>query len=146
MKKNYESPVDMLLDDDCFDNIILVDENGKETEFEQLAVIPTDEYDYAVLQPVTKMDGVADNEVLVFLIDADNDTLVLEKDEKTVKEIFDEFQSPDRRCACDCNEAQCGVEKYQLCADSSDNALFRAGRGSKLFDLRISQRRRSKTL
>ena len=93
MKKNYESPVDMLLDDDCCDNIILVDENGKETEFEQLAVIPTDEYDYAVLQPVTKMDGVADNEVLVFLIDADNDRLVLEKDEKTVKEIFDEFQS-----------------------------------------------------
>ena len=39
------------------------------------------------------MDGVSGDEVLVFLIDADNDRLVLEKDEKTVKEIFDEFQS-----------------------------------------------------
>ena len=93
MKKNYESPVDMLLDDDCCDNIILIDEDGKETEFEQLAVIPTDEYDYAVLHPVTKMDDVTDDEVLVFLIDADKDRLVLEKDEKIVKEIFDEFQS-----------------------------------------------------
>ena len=93
MKKDYESPVDMLLDDDCCDNIILIDEDGKETEFEQLAVIPTDECDYAVLHPVTKMDDVTDDEVLVFLIDADKDRLVLEKDEKTVKEIFDEFQS-----------------------------------------------------
>lgn len=88
-----KSPIEMLLDDDNTDNLILFDENNRETEFEQIAVIPLDERIYAILKPVTEVVGVNDDEALVFVIEEidDEDCLVIVDDQKIVDEVFDEY-------------------------------------------------------
>ena len=88
-----KSPIEMLLDDDNTDNLILFDENNRETEFEQIAVIPLDERIYAIPKPVTEVVGVNDDEALVFVIEEidDEDCLVIVDDQKIVDEVFDEY-------------------------------------------------------
>ena len=88
-----KSPIEMLLDDDNTDNLILFDENNRETEFEQIAVIPLDERIYAILKPVTEVVGVNDDEALVFVTEEidDEDCLVIVDDQKIVDEVFDEY-------------------------------------------------------
>ena len=88
-----KSPIEMLLDDDNTDNLILFDEDNRETEFEQIAVIPLDERIYAILKPVTEVVGVNDDEALVFVIEEidDEDCLVIVDDQKIVDEVFDEY-------------------------------------------------------
>ena len=88
-----KSPIEMLLDDDNTDNLILFDENNRETEFEQIAVIPLDERIYAILKPVTEVVGVNDDEALVFVIEEidDEDCLVIVDEQKIVDEVFDEY-------------------------------------------------------
>lgn len=36
-------PIEMLLDENCSENIVLYGENGKPMEFEQIALIPLEE-------------------------------------------------------------------------------------------------------
>ena len=53
--------LDILLDEDNEDPIKLFDENGKEYKFDQVALIPLDEKLYAILKPIDKIKGVADD-------------------------------------------------------------------------------------
>ena len=69
MDKEQRSQIEMLLDENNTENLKLYDENNKETEFEQVAVIPLNEKIYAILKPVTKIVGVNDDEALVFVIE-----------------------------------------------------------------------------
>ena len=80
-------------DENNNENLKLYDENNKETEFEQIAVIPLNEKIYAILKPVTKIVGVNDDEALVFSIEEidDEDCIVLVDDEKVVDEVFKEY-------------------------------------------------------
>ena len=89
----YVSPVEMLLDPDNSDNIILYDEENRETEFEQVAVIPLNEKIYVILKPVTNIAGVADDEALVFVIEEidDEDTLVIVDNEPIIDAVFEEY-------------------------------------------------------
>ena len=89
----YVSPVEMLLDPDNSDNIILYDEENRETEFEQVAVIPLNEKIYVILKPVTVIAGVADDEALVFVIEEidDEDTLVIVDNEPIIDAVFEEY-------------------------------------------------------
>ena len=82
-----------LLDENDEDPVTLYDENDKETEFEQVAIIPIDEKIYVILKPITKIEGVADDEALVFVIDEidDEDMLVLVDDDKIINEVFDVY-------------------------------------------------------
>ena len=61
--------IDRLLDENDEEPVTLYDENDKETEFEQVAIIPLDEKIYVILKPITKIEGVADDEGLVFVIE-----------------------------------------------------------------------------
>lgn len=90
-EKEYKDPIDMILDPDCEENIVLYDEEDKETVFGQVAVIPMNEQVYVILSPVTPVEGVAEDEGLVFVIEEvdDEDVLSLVTDEKTVNEVFD---------------------------------------------------------
>lgn len=85
------SEIDKILDDNNCENIVLYDENNKETEFSQIAVIPSDEKIYAILKPITQIDGVSDDEALLFVIDEidGDDCLILVDDQKIIDEIFD---------------------------------------------------------
>ena len=93
MGKEERSQIEMLLDENNNENLKLYDENNKETEFEQIAVIPLNEKIYAILKPVTKIVGVNDDEALVFSIEEidDEDCIVLVDDEKVVDEVFKEY-------------------------------------------------------
>ncbi|MBQ2864840.1 MAG: DUF1292 domain-containing protein [Clostridia bacterium] len=93
MSKEERSQIELLLDENNTENLKLYDENNKETEFEQVAVIPMNEKVYAILKPVTKIVGVNDDEALVFVIEEidDEDCLVIVDDEKVVDEVFKEY-------------------------------------------------------
>ena len=88
-----KSQIDLLLDENNTENLKLYDENNKETEFEQVAIIPIDDKIYAILKPVTKITGVNDDEALVFAIEEidEEDCLVIVEDEEVVDKVFDEY-------------------------------------------------------
>ena len=86
--------LDILLDEDNDEPITLIDENEKEVRFDQVAIIPLKEKLYAVLKPIDEMEGVADDEAIVFLIEETEDgdaELVIETDEPTAIKVFDEY-------------------------------------------------------
>ena len=91
--KEEKSQIEMLLDENNTENLKLYDENNKETEFEQVAIIPLDEKIYAILKPVTKIVGVNDDGALVFVIEEidDEDCLVIVDDEAVVDKVFKEY-------------------------------------------------------
>ncbi len=84
------SVVEMLMDENNTDNIVLLDAEQNEVEFEQVAVIPHNENIYAVLKPVEPMEGVADDEALVFGIEEidGEDCLVICEDDKIIDAVF----------------------------------------------------------
>ncbi len=92
----HEDLLDVLLDKDNCDPITLMDDNGKTMEFEQVCVIPYDvkEKDrklYVVLKPIDHIDGVADDEAIVFRAECDaqgNTVLALEDDESVAIDVF----------------------------------------------------------
>lgn len=91
--KKEVSQIEMLLDENNTDNIKLYDENNKETEFEQVAIIPVDDKIYAILKPVNELAGVNEDEALVFVIEEidDEEVLVIVDDEEIVDKVFNEY-------------------------------------------------------
>ncbi len=90
--------LDVLLDQDNKDPIILVDENDKQLSFEQIAVIPyevrKEKRLYCVLKPLDKIDGIADDEAIVFVVDQDKDgnsIIKVEEDEEVAIAVFDKY-------------------------------------------------------
>ena len=83
--------VDRLFDDGNYENIFLEDNSGKEIEFEQIAVVDYDANYYAILKPVTALEGVEEDEVLVFLIDESEDKLIYVEDEDVAGGVFGVF-------------------------------------------------------
>ena len=100
MDKEQQTPnedvdlLDILLDEDNEDPIKLYDENGKEYKFDQVALIPLDERLYAILKPIDKIKGVADDEAIVFAVnekEGEETTLIVETDESVATRVFDEY-------------------------------------------------------
>lgn len=91
--------LDVLLDRENRDPILLMDENGRQLAFEQVAVIPYDVQGqdrklYVVLKPIDKIDGIADDEAVVFVCDTDkagNTVLRLEENEEVAIDVFDKY-------------------------------------------------------
>ena len=78
--------LDILLDEENESPITLYDENDKAIQFDQVAIIPMEEKLFAILKPIDEMEGVSDDEAIVFRVDekenGEND-LVIETDEYT---------------------------------------------------------------
>ena len=85
----YERYIDRFFDENNFDNITLEDNNGKSIEFEQIAIVDYEESYYAILKPVSKIDNVDEDEVLVFRIDEEKDELAYVDDEALAEKVFD---------------------------------------------------------
>ncbi len=83
--------IEKLLSEENDDNIIMYDEEDNELEFEQVAIIPMGETLYAILAPVTPMEGVGENEALVFLINEADETLDIVVDEELGTAVFEEY-------------------------------------------------------
>lgn len=90
--------LDVLLDQDNKDPIVLMDEKGKQLTFEQVAVIPHEVRKenrlYVVLKPLDKIEGIGDDEAIVFLVDTDsegNSVIKVEEDEEIAIAVFDKY-------------------------------------------------------
>lgn len=87
--------LDILLDEEDIDPVVLTDGEGTQVEFEQVAVISHDINNeiglYAILKPLNQIEGIADDEAVVFkVVENDNGQFVLhvEVDEMIAIEIF----------------------------------------------------------
>ena len=85
---DYINPIDALYDEDNNDAIILINEKGEEIAFEQIAIIPQGDKVYAILKPIQPLEGVGEDEGLVFFINDDEGILELITDEKIIDDVF----------------------------------------------------------
>ena len=94
MAENERSLIEQLLDPECEDDITLYDEQGNETVFGQVAIIPINGKIYAILVPITPIEGVGEDEGIVFLLDEvdDEEMLSVVTDEMTIDLVFDEYE------------------------------------------------------
>lgn len=90
--------LEILLDANNKEPIVLTDDNGINITFEQVAIIPyevgDDERLYAVLKPLDKIDGIEDDEAMVFKVSKNSDGstfLNLENDELIAIEVFNQY-------------------------------------------------------
>ena len=90
-----KNPVDQILDENNTENIVLYDQEGKSIEFEQIAVIPLERTNglYAILIPVTPMQGVNEGEGVLFAIDEENKDLQIERDDAVIDEVLSVYQA-----------------------------------------------------
>ena len=90
------NPIDALFDENNNDAIILSNENGEEIAFEQVAIIPISEKVYAILKPIQPMDGVGEDEGLVFSIEKNEEGeeyLALTVDEDIIDAVFTVYET-----------------------------------------------------
>lgn len=89
-----KNPVDLILDEKNTDNIILYDDANKPIEFEQVALIPLERTNglYAILIPITPMQGVNEGEGVLFAIDEENKDLQIERDESIIDEVLTVYE------------------------------------------------------
>ena len=85
--------IDRLFDENDTDPVVLYNEAGEALAFEQIALIPWNGSIYTILKPVEPVDGMADDEALVFVIVEDNgeDILAIVEEEATIDAVFDEY-------------------------------------------------------
>ena len=94
MSDTPKNPIDALYDEDNNDAIILMNEKGEEIPFEQIALIPRDDKTYAILKPMIQLDGLGENEGLVFSIETNAEGmeyLALTVDEDIIDRVFDVY-------------------------------------------------------
>jgi hypothetical protein len=87
------SEIDKLFDEENNDLIYLFNEKGEEIAFEQIALIPIKAYIYAILKPVVPIEGLGEDEGLVFEIktNENQEYLALVVDEKIIDDVFDVY-------------------------------------------------------
>ena len=91
--KSQEKEIEKLFDEENNDNIILYDNDDNPIEFMQVALIPLEDDTYAVLKPITPIDGVNDDEVIVFkfIEDDEEDHLEVVYEEKITDRVMNEL-------------------------------------------------------
>ena len=92
---NSKNPIEQILDEKNMDNVILYDAENKPIEFEQVAVIPLERTGllYAIMIPVTPMQGVGEGEGVLFVIDEINGSIDIERDDATIDEVLSIYQT-----------------------------------------------------
>ena len=83
-----------ILDEEDDGVIVLKTEDGEEIEFVEIASINIDERYFLILQPVEKVDGLADDEAIAFEVVTDengDDKFNIVIDDELLIQIFDEY-------------------------------------------------------
>ncbi len=94
--ENHASAIDKLFDENNNDNIVLYNEKGVPTEFEQVALIPLEGKLYTILCLANPNDDIGQDEGIVFSIDiSDNNkkTLQIVSDDEIIGQVFDIYES-----------------------------------------------------
>ena len=94
MSIKVKDQINQILDENNLENIIMFDDENKPIEFEQVAVIPleNDELLYAILIPITPMQGVNEGEGVVFAIDEAKHDIEVVNDEKKIDAVLTVYQ------------------------------------------------------
>ena len=93
MADKNEQAIEQLLDENNRNNVILTDKDGKEMEFMQVALIPLKDDMYTILKPISEIEGVEDDEVIIFKFTEDDEgtslDVVIDQDiiDKVLKEL-----------------------------------------------------------
>lgn len=93
---DYElSAIDKIYDEENDDPVVLYDENGDEVQFDQVALIPIDGVDYVILCPITPMEGVGEDEGVVFSVDEKDgeECLTLITEDDIIDKVFAEYEA-----------------------------------------------------
>lgn len=87
-----KSVIDRIFDENDNDPVVLYS-NDKAIEFDQVAIIPLDGKIYVMLAPITKIEGINDDEAFVFSIEENNkeESLFLITDSEILDKVFDEY-------------------------------------------------------
>ena len=87
------SAIDMILDDDNAENIVMYNENNEPVEFQQIAVIPLQGNVFVILRPAGEVEGIGEDEALVFAIDEvdGEECLTIVEDDEAVDLVFEEY-------------------------------------------------------
>lgn len=94
--EKHASAIDKLLDKDNNDNIVLYNEKGVPTEFEQAALIPFAGKLYAILSLVNPNDDIGEDEGIVFSIEISEQgkkSLKIVTDDEIIGKVFDIYES-----------------------------------------------------
>ena len=85
-----KNPLEQILDENNTENVILYDADNKPIEFEQVALIPLERTGklYAIMIPVTPMQGVNEGEGVLFAIDEIKGDLDIERDDTIIDEVL----------------------------------------------------------
>ena len=86
--------LDVLFDEHNTAPIYMEDDRGHRLAFEQVAVIPYEKQIYCILKPMTKLEGIKDNEAFVFRVEEDefgNSVLRVETDDRMNIAIFNKY-------------------------------------------------------
>ena len=89
-----KSVFDKLFDPEDVSTIMLYDEQGKEVEFEQIALIPVKEEVYTILKPVKPMEGLGEDQGIVFHLEETEEgeeLLTVVEDDKMTKEEYEDY-------------------------------------------------------
>lgn len=85
--------IDQIFDPNNCDPIVMYNENNEEVAFEQIAVVPIEGEAYVILKPVNPMEGVGEDEALVFAIVVEDgeEMLVVEDRTEIIDEVFRQY-------------------------------------------------------
>ena len=123
MAEEFLSPIDMLLDEKNVEIIKLYNEDNQEVEFEQIALIPLEDKTYAILKPTESMEGIGDDEALVFVIDEidDEDCLVIVEDDNIIDKVFEEYYKMLKEQGVDVENATSEEQKTENTEVETEN-------------------------
>lgn len=115
-----------LIDED--EIITLTDDEGKPVDFYEVACIEYQGEFYALLQPVEPLEGLGDDEALIFKVreeDEDNDVFEPVLDENILDAVFNEYLNAIAEAeagCCDCDECAHGdhCDHDHDCEDDCD--------------------------
>lgn len=117
-------------EEDELDIVELKNQDGKVMKFSHIGTIEYKEKWYAFFQPAEEIEGVDDEEVVIFEITGDDgdETLVPVEDEALLDEVFAEFVKEleadddcECGCDCDCDDDDCHCEGECHCGHCDDD-------------------------
>lgn len=90
-----KNPIEQILDEKNMENVVLYDADNKPIEFEQVAVIPLERTGllYAIMIPLTPMQGVNEGEGVLFVIDELKGSIDIERNDSTIDEVLSIYQT-----------------------------------------------------
>ncbi len=94
-EKEKMNAIDAIFDENNTENIVLYNADDEAVEFEQIAIVPIEENDYAILKPVVPLEGMSDDEAMVFELQENDEgerQLVMVQEEDVIDKVFDIYE------------------------------------------------------